>query len=339
MDKDESRQCDASNQNNQNQNNAERKIQDVKRRTIMTLRYGKAPLVFWCFCMYFIVDCLNHSAQKELGYRTSIEKMFGHTPDISIFRFHFWEPVRYYKPTAKDPKSNFLPGRFVGIAWDHDDAFTYKIWTTPDDDWKKGQELIRNVVKSRSKDKIEPRAGYNESSLLLTKTKTTQNQQRRSQRKSIKRKNQDDTEPEEQEARKRLVSFSDSPQIHDEDPEEKGGKEQEQGTSPKPPTQNNPTSKAQSSTINSKRKQDEDEQSFNDFDPLVDEEIEMHQEVNKEFSGQSATQSGIGGVHVKCIVGHNWIEGRLKLKVEWSSEQSSWEELRNMNEDYPKLTA
>jgi hypothetical protein len=31
---------------NQDQNNAERKIQGIKRRTIMTPCYGKAPLVF-----------------------------------------------------------------------------------------------------------------------------------------------------------------------------------------------------------------------------------------------------------------------------------------------------
>jgi hypothetical protein len=244
---------------NQNQNNAERKIQDVKRRTILTLRYGKAPLVFWCFCMIFIVDCLNHSAQKELGYQTSMEKMYGHTPDISMFRFHFWEPVWYYEPTAKYPKSNFLPGRFVGIAWDHGDAFTYKIWTTPDDNWKKGQELIQNVVKLRSCDKTEARADYDESSLLLlTQNKTTKNQRRRSQRNSTKRKDRDEPDPDKQEARKCLVTFFNSPQIHDEDPEEKGGEEQEQGTTPKPPTQNNSTSKAPSSTINSKRKQDDD---------------------------------------------------------------------------------
>jgi hypothetical protein len=39
------------------------------------------------------------------------------------------------------------------------------------------------------------------------------------------------------------------------------------------------------------------------------------------------------------IIGHNWIKGRLKLKVEWNSEQSLWEELQDMKEDHPKMTA
>jgi hypothetical protein len=50
------------------------------------------------------------------------------------------------------------------------------------------------------------------------------------------------------------------------------------------------------------------------------EEAEIKLEVNDVFSERAASASGIGGVHVKCIVGHNWIEGQLKLKVEWSTK-------------------
>jgi hypothetical protein len=82
--------------------------------------------------MTFVVDCLNHTAQKELDYRTVMEKMYGNTPNMSI-RFCFWEPVWYFKPAAKYPAANFLQGRFVRIAWDCGDSFTYKIWTTPND--------------------------------------------------------------------------------------------------------------------------------------------------------------------------------------------------------------
>ena len=39
---------------------------------------------------------------------------------------------------------------FIGIAWESGDAFTYRVWTEPEGDWKKGQELIRNVVRPRS---------------------------------------------------------------------------------------------------------------------------------------------------------------------------------------------
>jgi hypothetical protein len=33
------------------------------------------------------------------------------------------------------------------------------------------------------------------------------------------------------------------------------------------------------------------------------------------------------------------MDGRLKLKVTWATEQTTWEELRDMKEDHPKMTA
>jgi hypothetical protein len=162
-----------------------------------------------------------------------MEKMFGQTPDMSMFRFHFWKPIWYFKPTAKYPNSNFLPGRFVCIAWEHGNAFTYRIWTTPDNDWKKGCKLIRNVVKSRSLTETEPRVDYNESSLVLAKTKVTRTQQRKATR-SSKKKNRPREEPEDDDrnTKKRLVTFSDSLQVHNADPEETGADTGEQGITP-----------------------------------------------------------------------------------------------------------
>jgi hypothetical protein len=88
-----------------------------------------------------------------------------------MFRFKFWETVWYYEPTAKYPNPNFLPGRFAGIAWDHGDAFTYEVWTTPNDIWEDGQELVRNIVQSRLPTEIEPWGDYADDSLVLSKEK------------------------------------------------------------------------------------------------------------------------------------------------------------------------
>ena len=169
--------------------------------------------------MYFIIDCLNHSAQKEVEYRTAMEKMFGHTLDISMFCFPFWSPVWYLEPAAKYPKSNFLPGRMYGIAWDHGDAFSYKIWTTPDDDWTKGVELIRNVVKSKLVTVVESRADYNESNTSFTKGKTKRTQKKRDQKQLSKKRTRatGEQEPGEESTRKHLVTFSqESPKTHTE---------------------------------------------------------------------------------------------------------------------------
>ena len=88
------------------------------------------------------------------------------------------------------------------------------------------------------------------------------------------------------------------------------------------------TTAAPKSTINSKRTQDEtlSSDAFKEFNPLNDDdEIEMNKEVKDAFPKKDSASAGIGGAHVTSIIGYNWIDGRLKLKVEWKTEQSSWE--------------
>lgn len=101
---------------NQQQNKAERRIQDVKHKVMYAMYQSKAPLEFWCYALIFIVDCLNHIAKKPLGWRTSEELLNGDTPDISPFRFKFWERIEYYEPTARYPESPWREGNFVGIV-------------------------------------------------------------------------------------------------------------------------------------------------------------------------------------------------------------------------------
>ena len=51
---------------NQNQIKSERRIQDVKHKTVNVLEHAGAPLVFWCYAMIFVVDCLNYLAKNSL---------------------------------------------------------------------------------------------------------------------------------------------------------------------------------------------------------------------------------------------------------------------------------
>jgi hypothetical protein len=99
------------------------------------------------------------------------------------------------------------------------------------------------------------------------------------------------------------------------------------------------------STINLKLTRDNDDSDdeaktpLRDFNPLDDDgDIEMEREVNAEYATHE-NESPIGGAYVTSIVGHNWIEGHLKLKVEWTTEQTTWEELKDLKEDQPRLTA
>ena len=112
-----------------------------------------APLIFWCYALIFVVDCLNHIAKKPLGWRTSTEVLNGDTADISPFIFRFWQPVNFMDK-GNFSESRWTMGRFIGIAWDTGDIFNFKVWSEPDGDWKKGRELVRNVVCARYESEI-----------------------------------------------------------------------------------------------------------------------------------------------------------------------------------------
>ena len=115
-----------------------------------------------------------------------MEVLHGETPDKSMFRFKFWEAVWYYENPAKWPHSKKLIGRWIGIAWNHGDDFTYKIWTTPDNDWKQGREIIRNVVMRREEKKFPtdaqliPTATYD--TFTIEKEKTVKRKGRKRKR-------------------------------------------------------------------------------------------------------------------------------------------------------------
>jgi hypothetical protein len=74
----------------------------------------------------------------------------GSSADISKFRFAFWEPVWYYEPTAKFPISAWKPARHLGFNDKSGDEFTYRVWTVDENDnWEKGGELTRNILRRR----------------------------------------------------------------------------------------------------------------------------------------------------------------------------------------------
>jgi hypothetical protein len=43
-------------------------------------------------------------------------KKAGYTPDISMFRFHLWEPIWYYEPHTKQPENSLKNAWWLGIA-------------------------------------------------------------------------------------------------------------------------------------------------------------------------------------------------------------------------------
>ena len=314
---------------NQNQNCAERKIQDLKKRTRMILQRVSAPVVFWCYCLHYVVDCFNHVSHSTLEWRTPVEKMHGNTPDISMFRFRFWEPVWFYEPTARHPDPNFLPGRFVGIAWNHGDAFTYRVWTTPGGDWEKGRELIRNIVKGRDEEDVSPTHVDDTDGLDFTSERPTTRKTRKR-----KRRGGDEAGQPDNEARPAAAGPVCKQQQSDGDargcavPGEKDGKHDT--TTPAPTSKTSESGSDGAAT-------DADRTTGIDFDPAdQQDQIEMVDEVNDEMNNEDSPAHGDDPVGID---GHHWENGELKLKVRWGTEEHTWERIRDAKLDYPRMAA
>ena len=88
----------------QNQNPAERRIQDVKRTSNMIMDRTNTPAKFWLLCVLYVILLSNHIAHASLGNITPIEKAKGYRPDVSKFlQYRWFEPV-YYLDTQKKGK-------------------------------------------------------------------------------------------------------------------------------------------------------------------------------------------------------------------------------------------
>ena len=136
------------------QNYSEHGIGDLGRMVSRCMAKFDAPLTRHHWCQQWCCDVRNHLASRKLNWRTPEEKVSGETPDISMFRFHFWQEVEYYNPKLKQPSNGWLPARFLGIAWDSGDSMTYYVEPTH----KKGRPsvLVRSNVRPKSPIHIFP---------------------------------------------------------------------------------------------------------------------------------------------------------------------------------------
>jgi hypothetical protein len=116
------------------------------------------PSKYWDYATEYAVDLINHIAVRRLNWRTPYEVLYGETPDISVFRFIFYEPVYYLEPNVQFSKPNMLPGRFLGIARTTGDSFTFVITT---DYGIKSIALHRSVIRKRDIKSRDPYADYN----------------------------------------------------------------------------------------------------------------------------------------------------------------------------------
>ena len=78
---------------NQQQNYAERHVQEVKKDINTLMDRTGTPSEYWLLCALFVVYLSNLLALESIGWRTPTEVAFGQMPDISAaLHFRWWEP-------------------------------------------------------------------------------------------------------------------------------------------------------------------------------------------------------------------------------------------------------
>ena len=129
----------------QNQNPAERRIQDIKAMSNTIMDRTGTPAQYWIMCILYVVYLWNHIAMPSLGNISPIEASTGIRPDISpLLHFRWWEPIYYYDDDGGYPsQSREKRGRWVGVAENVGDVLTYRILTEDTQ-----QVINRSVVKS-----------------------------------------------------------------------------------------------------------------------------------------------------------------------------------------------
>ena len=133
-----------------NENLAERHGGALKAATVHLLTVTGCPTNYWCYALEYVCLVRTVLARRSLNWWTPHEAHWGERPDISRFRFTFWQPIWYYQPRQAFPRSKMLKGRFLGIAQNIGDAFCFMILTQPaGDDTSSPQVLARSVIRRR----------------------------------------------------------------------------------------------------------------------------------------------------------------------------------------------
>jgi hypothetical protein len=128
----------------QNQNYAERRIQEVKKLSTAMMDRTGTPHKYWLLALLFVIYLLNHVSVASLGNKTPLEVAEGQVVDSPALLAHHWNKPIYYSKDNTFPSTNGEGfGRWVGVAEHQGDALTYLILT---DDTK--QVIARSAVRS-----------------------------------------------------------------------------------------------------------------------------------------------------------------------------------------------
>jgi hypothetical protein len=131
--------------NQQNQNQAERRIQDIKCDANHIMDRTGTPPEFWLLCTLYATYVYNLLSVDSLNGQTPTQEACGFIPDVSaLLHFRWWEPVYYLDDDRHFPsESKEKLGRWVGAAENISDILTGYILT-----WDTQRVIPRSVVRS-----------------------------------------------------------------------------------------------------------------------------------------------------------------------------------------------
>ena len=141
----------------QHQNYAENCGGNFKLAVLRLLHHTPhAPLCYWCFAAEFLDKVRGYWSKPRLSGASGIQALRGETPDISRFRFYWFQPIWYYDASLSFPHDRMEPGFFLDLAENTGDGFSFLI--LPAETYediplhKRPVTLVRSVVRPRLMD-------------------------------------------------------------------------------------------------------------------------------------------------------------------------------------------
>ena len=123
----------ASEPHQQHHNKAERRIQDIKRRSRLLMQFNDAPEKYWDFAVESATEYCNHIATRKLGWKTSPWVSLWRDPRSFTFLFFIlWEDslprTQCILPQAKNTAR--YPGHSKNHRWYLYILYIYRTWTS-----------------------------------------------------------------------------------------------------------------------------------------------------------------------------------------------------------------
>jgi len=142
----------------QNQNIAERYIQEAKKHAHWVLNTSGAPPESVMLVLEYITYIWNRTAKRVIGWRTPCEAMTGDTPDISnMLLYRFWQPVYIADVNSTFPSSSSeIMCRFAGFSESIGNSMCFKVYNE-----ETGMVLHRSEIRIAEDDDATHRANPN----------------------------------------------------------------------------------------------------------------------------------------------------------------------------------